>query len=510
MFGLGHGPYGRFGPSGQFIGDSNENQNQKQSVSRTKSELALLLKEAQSATHFADVTKRNEELRNNAVKKVILQLPIITNKNKLKIIGEPHKLNVIQEGILSEIDKTISTRKNSTSQWSELAIACLFATSDREMKSIRTKDEFQELVKKAINADKLYCSSLNSYIKHLRSETNFQKIKEYIDNFVLPSGFRRNEILKVWLVGQNIPNDIEPYEWNIGVQKRDKRSDFYGVTRNPLYEDHISVTMNGEEVYPFGFDIKSSVKDYICNIAAGGYSDPEDAQIWKKIYRDTISSLLSIEGTSTISRDVVNSEFRDKSHPYWDFFEILSNEPSFAQGITRSVLSMNVSYPVFFYDGTKVVDLHKLGLEIDLSKSQIQNNGDRNATSAAAKYFYSLENYNNMGHLISKHDGECRLKNPSVIKSTTNIDAQSMLQGFSVDPRFIENGRQDSSSASGGGGWLNRFNLLPPIGAGSVSSMPSTSRRSSVSLPPVHGKSGGRGGSRKRKTIRRRKTRRRK
>ena len=442
-----------------------------------------LLQEADSARHFADVTEANKLKRKEE------EIARMETVHKIVPLFPKPKLNIIQEGILSEIDKQISTRKNSTTQWSELAIACLFATSDIEMKSISSKDDFEALVQTAIGANKLYCSSLISYINHFKNETDFQKIKRYINNFVLPSGFRGNEILKVWLVGQNIPNKIDPYKWNNGVQKRDKRSDFYGVARNPLYEGHISVTFNREEVYPFGFDIKSTDRDYICNIGGGGYSDAEDAELWKKIYRDTISSLLSVEGTSTIGRDVVNSEFKDKSHPYWNFFEILSSEPSFAQGITRSVLSMNVSYPVFFYDGTKVVDLHKLALEIDLSKSQIKGNGDKNATSAAAKYFYSLENYNNRGQLISKHEGECRLKNPSIIKSTTNIDAQSMLQGFEVDTQFIENGRQDSSSASGGGA-------------------------SSVQIfPPVNGKSGGRrmpGGSRKHKTLRRRKTRRRK
>ena len=509
MFGFGHGPHGRFGEKGKYIGNSESNPNPsvsitkpsvnrqinpdeghrrriEESISGKKQSPSMirLLQEADSARHFADVTEANKLKRKEE------EMSRMETVHKIIPLFPKPQLNIIQEGILSEIDKQISTRKNSTTQWSELAIACLFATSDREMKSIRSKDDFEALVNAAIRANKLYCSSLISYINHLKSETDFQKIKRYIDNFVLPSRFRGNEILKVWLVGQNIPNKVDPYKWNIGVQKRDKRSDFYGVARNPLYEGHISVTFNREEVYPFGFDIKSTDRDYICNIGGGGYSDPEDAELWKKIYRDTISSLLSVEGTSTISRDVANSEFRDKSHPYWNFFEILSSEPSFAQGITRSVFSMNVSYPVFFYDGTKVVDLHKLASEIDLSKSQITRNSDKNARSEAAKYFYSLENYNNRGQMISKHEGECRLKNPSIIKSTTNIDAQSMLQGFEVDTQFIENGRQDSSSASGGG--ANSVQIFPP----------------------VNGKSGGRrmpGGSRRHKRkSRRRKTRRRK
>ena len=498
------------------------------SNSQLTRELRDLMNGQLSAFHIANIDAQNnqarmqaeqarmqaEQARIEARKNVIKQAEQEATIIVLRQINDPQyaddeSIITVKDEILSEIDKQISTRKNSTTQWSELAIASLFVTSDVEMKSIRSKDDFEALVQTAIRTNKLYCSSIESYIKDLRSETNFQKIKTYIDNFVLPSGFNGNEILKVWLVGQNIPNNIEPHSWNIGVQKRDKRSDFYGVARNPLYEGHISVTFNREEVYPFGFDVKSTDKDYICNIAASGYSDPKDSELWKTIYRETISSLLSVEGTSTIGRDVANSEFRDKSHPYWEFFEILSSEPSFAQGITRSVFSMNVLYPVFFYDGTKVVNLHKLASEIDLSESQITIDSDRNASSEAAKYFYSLENYNNGGQLISKHRGECRLKNPSVITSTTSIYAQSMLQGFYVDPQFIETnyrgGGSASVSSSSGGGADN-----------SISNATNIEYKRNTNLSennPFNGKSGGRkmpGGSHKRKTLKKRKTRRRK
>jgi hypothetical protein len=346
-------------------------------------------------------------------------------------------------------------RKGVETVWSELVATWLFIVPDEEKNAIKNKEDLKNSIDSFCDSQQIIVDPVKKvgyYADLDLPKRTWLQIKSYIDNFKLPEEFTGNPVIQIWCSGKTFDKDDVPFILNSKLQDpKDMQSDCFFKVLHPLYEGQHSIVIGGggggasasgggggpsHEAYYGGVNLKTTNADPLTNFSIYKFISEEDLKFCLELFQNTIASIMQSQGVQEVSREYMNSEFSIHDHVFWEFIGIILFDKNnfIAQRLTECIYALKAQeyYACYKYDGTKIVNFHKLSENINPSLTTITQDVVKTQTSNAAKLFFKLNTFYDDGTQCEVYNGELRFKNPKFCTDKSGHSPQIIL----MEPKY--------------------------------------------------------------------------
>lgn len=343
-------------------------------------------------------------------------------------ISKQGKPQILQERILTypiifkKEEKKKTRRQNCENNAYELLLAIIFASFIQENKlNIEniTTDSVQQFLETDKIIDRQYLD-INAYIKDLTKKLESKKTQTYLQKWVqnlsyelssstTPLGVTLDQIERIYITGKKIKiNEINELNKNILNKKKDAKSDIYFKLKNESY---------------IGVSVKQGTTCTKTNYSLMGYFTEQcDSKECKRKKLEILDGTEKEPKKGTPNYETEHLRIRDthrkklelynKYGVFWTMMRpyIQKYKIPMTESIIKSLLSMNVQYPVYEFDGKNLTHLNIYrGYNIE-NIQLLEKDDEYYSKHNAAKMFYTLSF--TINEIEKTFNMEIRFKNP--------------------------------------------------------------------------------------------------